>query len=181
MESAMLTILAAVALGAGIAPPPPPCAGTSVTVSLDDEGGAFNGMSHSGTRLTVRNTGTVACRFPVRVALVFKDAKEAWLPIIAGEIKPVRPGTIQIQEPGALTSNLTMTLSPGQTVSSTLRWVAADVYGQGQGRCLRPRTIELRLGPGAIDAIDLPFKSTVCGERGKMIMVDRSRWDGTKP
>ena len=177
----MLIFLAAMALATGIAPPPPPCSGGSIAASLDEEGGAFNGMSHSGTRLVVRNTGAVACRFPVRVALVFKDSKGAGLPIVAGEMRPVQPGVIQIQEPGALSSNLTMTLSPGQTVSSTLRWISGDVYGQGQGHCLRPRTIELRLGPGGVDATVLPFKGTVCGERGKMIRVDRSPWDRTKP
>jgi hypothetical protein len=180
MDAAMLTVLAGVALAAGIATPPPFCAGTSIMVRLDDEAGAFNGMSQSGTRLVVRNTSAETCRFPVRATLVFKDSKGIGLPIVAGEVQPVLPGVIRIQEPGALKANLTMTLSPGQIVSSTLRWVSGDVYGKRRGRCLRPRTIALLLGPGVIDVTVLPFKATICGERGKMIMVDRSAWTESK-
>lgn len=175
----MLIVLAAVALAAGIATPPSPCDRGTIALSLDDGGGEFNGMSHAGTRLIVRNTGMVACRFPMRPGIVFKDAKQAGLPVIVGERRKALPGVIQISEPGALGSALIVTLSPGQSVSTTLRWISGDVYGRGQGRCVHPRAIELYLQPANV--VDLPFKGDICGERGKMITVDRSPWEGVKP
>jgi len=175
----MLSVLAAVALAAGIATPPSPCDRGTIVLSLDDGGGEFNGMSHAGTRLTVRNSGTVACRFPMRPGIVFKDAKQAGLPVAVAETRKVPPGVIKISGPGAIGSALLVNLSPGQGASTTLRWVSGDVYGRGQGRCVHPRTIGVYLQPGNV--VDIPFRGTICGERGKVIMVERSYWERVKP
>jgi hypothetical protein len=171
----MLTVFAAIALAAGIATPPPPCSTAGLAISLDDQGGAFNGMSHSGTRLAVRNNGSAPCRLPQFSPVVFRDAKGDMLPIASTDTRQGRQGLIR--EPGALLGALTLTLLPGRSASSTLRWVSGDVYDHG--RCIRPRTIELRLRPG--DRAHVRFEGTLCGEKQKPLLVDQSPFELAPP
>jgi len=175
MDAAMLAVLAGVALATGIATPPAPCSVAGLAISLDDQGGAFNGMSHSGTRLTMRNTGSAPCRLPRFSPVVFRDAKGNMLPIASTDTRQARQGVIR--EPGALLGALTLTLLPGRSAWTTLRWVSGNVYDHG--RCVRPATIELRLRPG--DPADVRFEGTLCGEKQKPVLVDQSPFELAPP
>jgi hypothetical protein len=56
----------------------PECKG-QLSIGLDREGGAFNGMSQSGALLVVRNVGPIACKTPGLPVLTFQDvAGTAW-------------------------------------------------------------------------------------------------------
>jgi hypothetical protein len=133
-------------------------------VSLDDGGGAFNGMSHSGARLIVRNTGDETCLLRMRVGIRFKDAKGNMLVIGTNDARLSQRGMMS----GALSPSLR--LPAGKNASATLRWVSGNVYDHG--RCLRPTSIGLQFGLG--DVANVRFDGVICGEQGKVVMVDQS-------
>jgi hypothetical protein len=68
-----MPILAMLLLGAPFLPLPP-CRVDRLRVSLDDRGGDFNGMSHSGTELSIRNTGP-DCMLVALPTVQLRDAR----------------------------------------------------------------------------------------------------------
>lgn len=125
------------------------CAPSQLAFSLDNGNGRFNGMSHSGTTLVLRNTGTSTCTISAPLP-TFTDADKRTLDIVAQD------------SPGSHPAPTTTTLAPGATVSSDMRWVSGNVYDHGH--CESPAIITLTAGKQTVAA---SFAGHLCGPGGK--------------
>jgi membrane-bound inhibitor of C-type lysozyme len=128
------------------------CHASQLTFSLDSGDGQFNGMSHSGTMLVLRNTGTAACTVPALPQPVLTDADKRPLDIIAqtSAAAPFAPAPS------------TIPLAPGAVVESEMRWVSGDVYEDGH--CESPALIQLAIGG---ESVSTSFTGHLCGAGGK--------------
>lgn len=158
----MLTLLAGLALAATAAPArgaaPPACA-AEISVGFDGENGAFDGMSHSGVLLVLRNTGTAACRLPGLPALSFEDAAGKPLAIARQAPPGMHPGPVVVP----------VGVAAGAEATAPLRWVSGDVYDGG--RCLRPARVTVALG-GVASTMAWPA-GPLCGPPGKPIPFEQ--------
>lgn len=137
------------------APMVQPCAPAQLSLGFDGENGAFDGMSHAGALLVVRNLGARACTVPARPALGFLDAKGAPLPIAA--------------EPRAdRSARAPVAVAPGAELTAALRWVSGAVYGNS--RCLAPASARLAIGAGTIATA---FAGRLCGPAGTIIRFEQ--------
>lgn len=124
------------------------CRASQLGFSVNNGNGDFNGMSHSGTLLTVRNTGTVACILPARPQLELTDDDKRPLDIVAQASSAPAPSAIR--------------LAPGGAVESEMRWVSGNVYEDGH--CESPALIKLAIGE---EMVSSPFDGHLCGAGGK--------------
>ncbi len=128
----------------------PACAAGQLTLSFDDEDGGFDGMSHAGTLLVVRNIGASACRVPALPRLVFTGPEGTVLPIAFRAPAGLHPGPA-VPPIG---------IAPGAAVTAALLWVSQDVYEPG--RCFSPARVAVALGAASLAQ---PFSGRVCGPR----------------
>lgn len=126
----------------------PACEAEQITLSFDGEDGDFDGMSHAGTLMVLRNIGAAACRVPGLPRLSFTGRDGATLPIAFRPPAGMHPGPVV----------LPVGIAPGAEVTAKLRWVSGDVY-EG-GRCLSPAAVTLSIGPARIGSA---FVGTLCG------------------
>jgi len=133
-------------------PPPGTCPAAQLSFSLDSEGGNFNGMSHSGTLLVLRNFGHNPCSVPGRPMVGFEDAAHHRLPISL----EVPPG----MHPGPVIPPVV--IPPGAEVTSELRWVSGDAYEANNG--VSPAFITLTVGE---NILRLEFSGKLFGPVGK--------------
>lgn len=131
------------------------CQPSQLAFSLDGGDGRFNGMSHSGTLLILRNKGTVACTIPAQPVPGFTDAASQPLDITV----QASPDT---QTAPAAPATSPLTLAPGEHVESEMRWVSNDVYDQGH--CESPAFITLAIGK---ETVSSAFTGHLCGAGGK--------------
>lgn len=126
-----------------------PCAASQLSIALDDENGYFNGMSHSGTLLVLRNLGPSACTVPARPRLTFEDAAHHPVAISPQPLEGKQPGPVVIPVEAEVTA--------------AMRWVAVDAYGAGN--CVSPAVLILHLSPAASDTstLRIPFDRSLCG------------------
>ena len=147
-----LCAIAACSSHAPVASPTPAaadtCRASQLGFSVDSGDGRFNGMSHSGTMLTVRNSGTAACTLPAQPQPVLTGADKRPLDIIAQAPNAPAPSTIQ--------------LAPGAAVESEMRWVSGNVYEDGH--CESPAFIDLAIGG---EKVSTAFTGHLCGAGGK--------------
>lgn len=129
---------------------PAACTPLQLDLRLDAGNGRFNGMSHAGTMLVVRNTGTVACTIAATPSPKLRDARRQSLFFMAQSASS--PAT---QSPR-------LVLAPGASVESDMRWVSGNVYDDGH--CESPAFITLAIGAGTVTA---PFEGRLCGAGGK--------------
>jgi len=129
---------------------PETCAPAQLAFSLDAGEGRFNGMSHSGTMLVLRNAGSKTCTVPARPLVTLNDAGRQTLDIVARD------------PTGAPTPSIPVTLAPGATVTSDMRWVSNDVYDDGH--CETPAHITLAIGD---ETISTSFAGHLCGAGGQ--------------
>jgi membrane-bound inhibitor of C-type lysozyme len=127
------------------------CTPAQLAFQLDSGDGRFNGMSHSGTALMVRNIDTLACSVPAQPLPGFANSSRQALNITARPTPGVQPA-----------STSTITLAPGATISSDLRWVSGDVYDGGG--CVSPAFITLAIGKHTLTT---DFTGHVCGPDGQ--------------
>jgi hypothetical protein len=139
-------------------PTPPPCTAEMLELTLDGRDGDFNGMSHAGTWLVVRNTGRTACVMPGLPTVVFRDAQGHELPARRNVPPGMRPGPFV--KP--------VRLEPGASARTSLRWVSGNVFDHSV--TIEPATVELRFSTHAIRA---PFKGRLAGEQGKPVGFDQ--------
>ena len=132
----------------------PPCT-ASVAVHFDREGGSFDGMSHSGVLMILRNSGPAACPLPGLPKLQFDDAAGHRLDLLREPPPGMHPGPVVMP----------VVLTPGAEATATLAWVSGDVYAGHH--CVTPARVVVGEGPGAPTALWRfgPF----CGEPGKPI------------
>ena len=153
----MLSLLFAVGVINPAQVAPPLCA-SQISVGLDTEDGAFDGMSHSGALLVVRNIGPQACRIMARPSLRFEDDSGRALPIVGAPPSELRAGAVV--PPVAIAS--------GADATAPRRWVSSDAYGAGN--CVSPARLVLGQGPSRRA---VKFSSTLCGPAGKPITFEQ--------
>lgn len=131
------------------------CTAADLSLATDGENGSFNGMSHSGTLLVLRNLSTTPCRVPQRPEISFVD-KTGPLPVTL-EIEGARfmhPGPVLVP----------VVVAPDAEVTSKLRWVSGEVYDQSV--CATPTALAVKLGG---ETQQVAFSAHICGEKAKGI------------
>ena len=129
----------------------PPCPPVHLAIVADDGGGAFTGMSHAGTYLTLRNTGARACSLPAAPLVRLLDGRGRPLPTIRRG--PAGP------------SGARVTIEAGGRVRLSLRWVSGPVYEHN--RCLTAKRITVAAAGARIAA-------RLCGPAGAPIGFDQT-------
>lgn len=127
----------------------PACTAAQMSVATDAENGAFDGMSHSGTLLVLRNQGPAACRMPGLPTVTFKGADGKPLTIVRQVPRGMHPGPVVVP----------VGVAAGAELTAPLRWVSGAVYDHS--RCLTARFVAVSIGTGSQQ---IPFTGTVCGE-----------------
>ena len=142
----------------------PPCAAGQLLVSTDAEDGDFNGMSHAGTLIILRNHGTQVCRIlPLaQASLLDQDGKPL------GPFTTMTPHSFGMH-PGPVV--LPIALAVNAELTATLRWVSGPVFSDTL--CLAPTTLRLELGSLILKT---PLTSQLCGERAKGVSAELSRF-----
>lgn len=133
-------------------PGPGTCSATQLAFSLDGGDGRFDGMSHSGTMLILRNTGKTPCTMPARPLPQFTDTGRRPLDIVMQTPVGMHPGPVLPP----------VVVAPGASVTSDMRWVSGNVYDNGH--CESPALITLTIGK---DAVSSAFSGHLCGADGK--------------
>lgn len=131
---------------------PLPCHAAQLSLALDEENGNFNGMSHSGTLLVLRNLGPDTCTVPGRPTLGFEDASHHPLPASLEVPRGLHPGPVI----------LPVAIPVGAEVTSEMRWVSSDAYGANNG--ISPAFITLAIGS---DKLQSNFTGRLFGPEGK--------------
>lgn len=142
----------------------PNCAANQLLLSTDTENGNFDGMSHSGTLLVVRNLGPEACRLTPIARATLLDSTGKPL----GPFSATPPGA-RFMHPGPVV--LPVALAAGAELTATLRWVASPVFQNSV--CLSPATLVLTLGDLTLNT---PLTGSLCGERAKGVSAELSRF-----
>ncbi|MBN3807520.1 DUF4232 domain-containing protein [Paraburkholderia sp. Ac-20347] len=124
------------------------CRTDQLSLRLDDGGGDFNGMSHSGTYIVLRNRGNTACVLPGRVPVSFLDSHKR---VLRASVQPM-PG----MHPGPVVRPVT--LAAKGDAKGSLRWVSGEVFDNTQ--CIDPAYVRLRIGEGALTA---RIRGHLCG------------------
>jgi hypothetical protein len=130
-----------------------PCTTDQLSVAVDGEGGAFNGMSHSGTLLVLRNLGPGACTVAGFPELLFTDSTNATLPIARAVPRGMHPGPVV----------LPVTIMPEAELTSRVTWVSGEVYDHSQ--CLTPAALSVVIGG---QRLSTPLTAHICGPRNKV-------------
>jgi hypothetical protein len=139
----------------------PACDPAQLSFAIDREGGQFDGMSHSGTLLVLRNLGPGTCSVPGRPVVAFLDANRKTLPVSLRTSPGMHPGPVI----------LPVAVPPGAELTSEARWVSSDAYGANN--CVSPRFIALSLGlqtqAGAAgdQRFSAPLETQLCGPAGQ--------------
>jgi Protein of unknown function (DUF4232) len=154
-----LTLAAPAAYAAAV----PACTANQLSLTLDAENGNFDGMSHSGTLLVLRNIGPDACSVPAFPTLTFRDAAHATL-AITGRTPGFLPGM------GHGPVMLPAIVASGAELTSSLRWVSGDVYDHGT--CLSPATLSVTIGGTELSTTLI---GNICGESPTKITYTSTR------
>jgi hypothetical protein len=128
---------------------PASCTASQLSFGLDQEGGYFDGMSHSGTLLVLRNLGPQVCSVSAQPTPVFEDAQHHPLPISLQAAAGMRPRPAVV-------------IPVGAEVTSQMRWVSGDVY-DGHN-CVSPAYVTVPVGTGSVS---VQFNGTLCGPAGQ--------------
>jgi hypothetical protein len=149
--------------GSGPAAPPsaPLCSAMQLKLSTDAKDGDFNGMSHSGTLVVLRNTGRACSLQPFPEVTLYGGNHPL-------NVTFAPPGA-QFMHPGPVV--LPVAIAAGGQVSSGLRWVSGQVFDQSV--CLQSTSLHVK-----IEGIDLttPLHGTLCGDSVKGVQAELARW-----
>ncbi len=138
--------------------PAPPCRAAQLTLSRDGRDGDFDGMSHSGTQLVVRNTGP-DCAIAALPPIEFRDARGRVLNARRRPPAGMHPGPVM----------LPVRLATGARATTDLRWVSGPVYPDD--RVARAAAVALRIGRRAVR---VPIVAEIHYEAGETIAFDQS-------
>ncbi len=130
---------------------PASCSASQLSLGLDQEGGSFDGMSHSGTLLVVRNLGPQDCSVAALPGLAFEDAQH-------------HPVHVSLQAPSGMHPGpviLPVVIPAGAEVTGEMRWVSGDVY-DGHN-CVSPAYMTVPVGAASLS---VQFNGTLCGPAG---------------
>lgn len=134
------------------------CRPSQLRLSLSGRDGDFNGMSHSGTELSIRNAGP-DCTLPALPTIGFRDARRRTLPALRRAPVGMHPGPVMMP----------FRLAAGHRAQADLRWVSGPVYPHS--RSVRAATITVRFAGGSLRA---PIEAVLYGEAGKTVQFDQA-------
>lgn len=150
------------------------CQSNQLSLGTDDENGNFDGMSHSGTLLVLRNISSTACRIQPIPQISFKTSAGKDVPIVVtqknnpfqgplvnGKRVPMGHGPVVIP----------ITVVPNAEATLTLTWVSGDVYDHGT--CLTPAALLLTLRGSTLQT---PFSGHVCGPDPSHVGISATRF-----
>jgi hypothetical protein len=158
--AALLSIAVTPAQAAGA----PACKPRELRLSLDGRDGDFNGMSHGGTALVIRNLGP-DCSLPALLPVEFHDARGSKLPVVARNAAGAQRGQLR--------------LGAGHRAEMTLRWVSGPVYPKS--RSGHVAEVRIQIG-GRRCARRLPPISTVKrASLSRSNAVHGARWKPWRP
>ena len=142
----------------------PACTADQLLISTDLENGNFNGMSHGGTLIILRNNGTQVCRIlPLaQASLLDTDGKPL------GPFSTTPPHAFGMH-PGPVV--LPVALAVNAELTATLFWVDGPVFSDNL--CLKPAVLLLQLGELTLKT---PLTGQLCGERSKGVTAELSRF-----
>ena len=149
-----LLLAAAPVTGAAL----PACRPVQLRLSAENADGRFDGMSHSGTELSIRNVGR-ACALPSLTPVVMLNARGRVLPAVR-EPSPDLPRR-RVTRP--------VRLAAGHRATIDLRWVSGPVFERN--RSVVAAIVAVRVGGGLIRA---PLGSTLFGPAGGPVGFDQS-------
>ncbi|WP_287787674.1 DUF4232 domain-containing protein [Acidiphilium sp.] len=135
------------------------CSGARIVARTDSEGGAFDGMSHSGTLVVLRNPGPAPCTLPGLPRLVFLDAADHELPVVRRPPVGMHPGPVV----------LPVRLEAGAAATTALRWVADPVYTRNA--CMKVAALRIAWPGGETT---LALAATICGPKGAAAGIAQS-------
>lgn len=144
-----LMLLQAAASSSG---PVPRCSADRIALSVDGARGDFNGMSHSGTLVMLRNRGHTPCAIAALPAITMLDRQGRALPAARQAPVGMHPGPVAAA----------LTIAPGAIASTPLRWISGDVFDRG--RCLEAARIAVTVDGKRLRA---PLVAHLCGPVGK--------------
>ena len=145
-----MPILAMLLLAAP-SPSLPPCQVDRLRLSLDGRGGDFNGMSHSGTELAIRNMGP-DCLLVALPTVQLRDARNRLIPAVRQAARGMHPGPVMVP----------VRLAAGHRAATELRWVAGPVFPHS--RRIRAARVSVKIGAGTLSA---PMAATLYGAVGQ--------------
>jgi hypothetical protein len=134
------------------------CRPAQLRLSLSGRDGDFNGMSHSGTAVSIRNLGP-DCTLPALPTIAFRDARGRSLPATRRAPVGMHPGPVMVP----------VRLAAGHRASIDLRWISGPVYPRS--RSIRAATVTVSFGRATLRA---PLKALLYGETGKPVMFDQT-------
>ena len=117
----------------------PACRPAQLRLSTDDRGGDFNGMSHSGIELSLRNRGR-DCTLPALPLVQMRDAR--------GRVLAARRQRPAGMHPGP--AMMPVRLGAGHRATIDLRWVSSPVFDGS--RSVNAATVTVRIGSGLLRA-----------------------------
>lgn len=132
-------------------PLPPPCRASQLQLSLDGRDGDFNGMSHSGTELSVRNMGQ-DCLLAALPQVQLRDARDRIAPVARQVPRGMHPGPVMVP----------IRLAAGHRAVAEIRWIAGPVFHRS--RSVHVARIRLNIGAGTISA---PLTAEIFGPVGQ--------------
>lgn len=132
-------------------PPAPRCRPADLQLGTDGEQGDFNGMSHGGTWIVVRNRSRRACSVDALPRLAMQDARGRALPVARNRPVGMHPGPVV----------LPVRIPAGGAVATGIRWVSGPVYADS--RCYDAARATLSIN-GA--TLPLALAAHLCGPAG---------------
>lgn len=145
-------------LAAATISPAPDCRARQLRLTVLPDKGDFNGMSHSGVALALRNVGS-DCMLQALPRVAFLDARGRPLPALRRAPPGMHPGRVMVP----------LRIAGGHRAEIELRWVSGDVFAPG--RSVRARSVTVRLGAATLRA---PLAATLYGEAGRPVTFDQS-------
>lgn len=136
----------------------PACRPTQLRMRLDAKDGNFNGMSHSGTRVVLRNQG-VTCQLPALPLVEFRDAR--------GRLVAARRRAPTGMHPGP--AMVSVRLARGEQATTDIRWVSGPVYPSSRKATAASLIVHVAAG-----AVRTPIAADLYGERGKSIAFEQT-------
>ncbi|MBB5715949.1 DUF4232 domain-containing protein [Sphingomonas aerophila] len=136
----------------------PACTGRDLSLSTDARNGDFNGMSHCGTYLVLRNRSRRACQLPGLPTVTLRDA--------AGRVLPLSRRAPAGMHPGPVTRPVVVPV--GGQVATGLRWVSGPVYDHS--RKLNVRTAKIAI---AGRTLTTQLRATIYAQAGQPASFDQ--------
>lgn len=131
----------------------PACDPAQLSFAVDREDGQFDGTSHSGALLVLRNLGPNTCTVPALPEVGFKDADNKPLQVSVQRPVGMHPGPVL----------LPVAVPLGAELTSEARWVSSDAFGANN--CVKPASVTLSIGGQRV--YTAPLATQLCGPAGK--------------